>query len=305
MDDIERTLNDLDKKFPVTPEFRAKLGPLLKLQTGKADHVFLSAGDEARDAWKLLEGIVAVFKPDRKGRLVVVKLYLPGDIFTDLLSFFEKKPISGTYRSLTRFRARRLELDDFEGLKDFPETMRLAELIMMEEGTQESARAELLALKGPERAEAFLDMYPDINIPDAYAASFLRITEAQYRAWRNRRAAGEPRVKEELDRLRDFVMQNFRLPVVDDKASVADLFCVSPRTLDRMSFRIFDKPFGQQIIFMRMLYGLKALLLEDKNVAQAAASVGYDDARAFSKRFKKEYRITPREIAGIYVKQRK
>ena len=45
---------------------------------------------------------------------------------------------------------------------------------------------------------------------------------------------------------------------------------------------------------MRM-YEARRLLLENRSVSEAAASVGYDNARSFSHAFTKKFDITPNE----------
>jgi AraC-like DNA-binding protein len=94
----------------------------------------------------------------------------------------------------------------------------------------------------------------------------------------------------------EFITQNFTSKIVDDEDELARRFLTSKITLTRLAKRHFGRPLHKQVIELRMLNGLKMLMLTKKTIQEIAQHVGYEDSHYFSRAFKKRFGVSPNEV---------
>ena len=93
-----------------------------------------------------------------------------------------------------------------------------------------------------------------------------------------------------------FVRTHFKETIVDDVNALARHFGISKTSLRRLAIVAFGMPLHKQIIALRMDYGRQQLLITRKSIQEIAFDMGYNDARYFSRAFKKYYKVSPGQI---------
>lgn len=106
--------------------------------------------------------------------------------------------------------------------------------------------------------------------------------------------------KQKADEIAAFLQQCYASDIVNNKAELAAIFCISEKTMLRLVKKRFGKSLHQYIIDLRMLYSLKQLMLTSKTVKEIAESVGYSDPYHFSRAFKQHFNISPSEIGNLH-----
>lgn len=97
----------------------------------------------------------------------------------------------------------------------------------------------------------------------------------------------------------EFIIHNFAHKIVTDETGLARHFMVSTKTLRRLGRLHFGVALHKQVIELRLLNGLRELLITKKTVRQVALGVGYQDAHYFSKAFKKRFGVRPNEVRSF------
>lgn len=108
------------------------------------------------------------------------------------------------------------------------------------------------------------------------------------------------RQRQRAEEIGAFLQDSYATEIVNNKAELAAIFCMSQKTMLRLVKKRFGKSLHQYIINLRMLYSLKQLMLTSRTVKEIAESVGYPDPYHFSRAFKQHYNISPSEIGNFY-----
>jgi CRP-like cAMP-binding protein len=179
--DINQLLDALGSMFPLSTGFSITLPPLMHPQSGNHKQELLIPPNRATFAWFILEGIVIAVEPDQNGIEQVIRIYLPGSIFTDFRSFLNDKRSTIRLVAIGDINLMYISREDFKNhMEPFPETHKLVEHILFLEQELEAVRTRLMALIERERIKEFARIYPMNKIPNVSAASFLQMSEANY-----------------------------------------------------------------------------------------------------------------------------
>jgi len=179
--DISQLLEALHSMFPLSTGFAITLPPLMHPQHGSHKQELLIPPARAVFAWFILDGIVIALEEDQNGTEQVIRIYLPGSIFTDLRSFLNDK--RSTIRLVVIGDAELMYISrkDYKThMEPFAETHKLVEHILFLEQEIESVRTRLMSLSERERIKEFARIYPMNKLPNISAASFLQMSEANY-----------------------------------------------------------------------------------------------------------------------------
>ncbi|WEK20919.1 MAG: AraC family transcriptional regulator [Candidatus Pedobacter colombiensis] len=97
----------------------------------------------------------------------------------------------------------------------------------------------------------------------------------------------------------NFIRNNFRDQVVDCISEMAKHFGV--KTFHRLVKIAFGIPLREQVIALRMEYGLHQLKTTQKTINEIAFEAGYNDPHYFSRAFKKHYKVNPGSLRGLNI----
>ncbi len=147
-----------------------------------------------------------------------------------------------------------------------------------------------------------LNDYPDLNKKELHAKihQFLLKSLGSYNKSLELSSIFDTMQKQKADEIATFLQQHYASDIVNDKAELAAIFCISEKTMLRLVKKQFGKSLHQYIIDLRMLYGLKQLMLSKRTVKEIAESVGYPDPYHFSRAFKQHFNISPSEIGNLH-----
>lgn len=179
--DIHHLLNYLDPLTPITPNFSLVLSKIVHDQTGIHKQKLLEPPLRARNLWFLKSGVVYASIFDKAGKEVVIRLYLPYVVFTDLQSFLYDRPSTLMLRADGEVELQFISLKDFrEYILPFPETQELKNKIMLQDQLLDQQRSKLISLSDRERFEEFAHLYPMNKVTSTIAASFLNMSKSKY-----------------------------------------------------------------------------------------------------------------------------
>lgn len=310
MNAIEQLIAGLSTITPLSEEFKAELRPILRPKVKQNHKAFLRINRKAKLAWQLLSGIVVAVR-EINGRECAVKIYQPGQIFTDLHSFFENQPIRNKIISASKVEILELRKADFEKLSPYPETHKLVQHIMLQEQTIESRRAEMLNLHHASRIKEFAKDYPIIQIPNHYAASFLNMEEHEYFAHKlaflasaqqqdskNIRRTPYSSTHEMAHAVKNYISENYDQQHVGDTLQIAKQFHTTRKTLTRAFNKAFGMTAQKMILELRMKKAIELLNLEKNreiSIGEIAEKLGYPSLYEFSRVFKKYYGHAPNQ----------
>lgn len=147
-----------------------------------------------------------------------------------------------------------------------------------------------------------LNAYPDLNKKDLHVKmnQFLLKCLGSYNKSLELSNIYDTMQKRKADEIAAFLQQHYASDIVNDKAELAAIFCISEKTMLRLAKKQFGKSLHQYIIDLRMLYSLKQLMLSKRTVKEIAESVGYSDPYHFSRAFKRHFDISPSEIGNLH-----
>jgi len=179
--DINHLLEALSSMFPLSTGFSVTLPPLMHPQSGSHKQELLIPPNRAAFAWFILEGIVIALEQDQNGIEQVIRIYLPGGIFTDFRSFLNDKRSTIRLMVIGDADLMYISREDYKiHMEPFPETHKLVEHILFLEQETEAVRTRLMALTERDRIKEFAGIYPMNKLPNISAASFLQMSEANY-----------------------------------------------------------------------------------------------------------------------------
>lgn len=147
-----------------------------------------------------------------------------------------------------------------------------------------------------------LNAYPDLNKKELHAKvhHFLLKCLDSYNKNLELSSIYDTIQKQKADEIAAFLQRHYASDMVNNKAELAAIFCISEKTMLRLVKKRFGKSLHQYIIDLRMLYSLKQLMLTKKTVKEIAESVGYPDPYHFSRAFKQHFNISPSEIGNLH-----
>lgn len=147
-----------------------------------------------------------------------------------------------------------------------------------------------------------LNAYPNLNKKevDVKVHHFLLECLTSYNKSLELNSVYDTIQKQKADEIAAFLKEHYASDLVNNKADLAAIFCISEKTMLRLVKKRFGKSLHQYIIDLRMLYSLKQLMLTSKTVKDIAESVGYSDPYHFSRAFKQHFNISPSEIGNLY-----
>ena len=155
--DIHHLLNYLDPLTPITPNFSLVLSKIVYDQTGIHKQKLLEPPLRARYLWFLKSGVVYASIFDKAGKEVVIRLYMPYVVFTDLQSFLYDRPSTLMLRADGDVELQFISLKDFrEYILPFPETQELKNKIMLQDQLLDQQRSKLISLSRSERLMSLL-----------------------------------------------------------------------------------------------------------------------------------------------------
>lgn len=142
-----------------------------------------------------------------------------------------------------------------------------------------------------------LQDYPDETELDYAIFNFLNKLLFYYHAQLTSKAFNTAMLRrKKAEELESFIKENFTREIVDDTSKMAGLFCVSEKTFLRLAKAVFGVPLHEQVIRLRMNYGIKLVLTTKKPIYEIAEMIGYHDALYFSKVFKKYHNVSPGKL---------
>ncbi|RZK42695.1 MAG: Crp/Fnr family transcriptional regulator [Pedobacter sp.] len=179
--DIHHLLNYLGGLFPLTHGYPVALAKVTQYRLAGHKEKLLEPPSRAFFVWFLMSGIVSASIFDKEGKEVVIRIYLPPVVFTDLNSFLHNKPSALLLRVLGSAELQYISLTDFrDNLLPFSETQELREQIMLQDQLLDQQRSGLLSLTESHRFVEFAGLYPMDQIPNVTAASFLNMGTSKY-----------------------------------------------------------------------------------------------------------------------------
>jgi len=177
---ITELIDALDSMVPVHGPFRRDLAPMIREQKYTIRQPLLIPPAYAQLAWYTVDVVVIATEMDDDGQENVVRIILPGQIFTDLFSFFKHKPSRTKFTPITEGNLLVIRKPDYKMLEIYQETQELVRHIMLMEKEAEAARSHLMSQRPKEKFALFTRNYPFADLPNKYCASYLKLDEADY-----------------------------------------------------------------------------------------------------------------------------
>ena len=308
MADEFHLLDYLHALHPITTAFRTKLLRFLEVLDYKPMKELLRLHRKADKAWWLVEGYVVALEENTAGEEEVLKLFYPGQIVTNLSSFISEENSTFRLVAIGAVKVQELSRPDFLKLKIYPETNELLAKVAIWYKFRERQRLQALLLPIPERVSEFLAQYPVAGLPDQYAASWLRISVAEYRSQIAELAAAGIQMREA--HVSDFLAgleQNLarkveaylKLHYANHKlthlSEVARVFKVSGDKISRHFQKEFDKSVAVYTKEFRMAEA-KSMLLKQHKVQSIAGTLGYSSEYNFRRDFKAFFKVTTSQM---------
>jgi len=311
-DALLRGLNDI---FPIGNAFQTDLVSKMRIRQFHIKKRLLKKDKVAGKAWRLEEGIVGLIDRGSPGSTQIVRIIMPGTIFTDLDSFFRNRRIRHDYVALTDIKVNELTRDDFRKLKKHPETAELVVDILLSLASLNEAYLKVLRQPAAMRV-AFLaeNHMPFCSIPDEHAANYLELALEDYLAEKARYlarvsglspAASKPMIanpKALAFSIKAYIVENYMAAICREDLAVR--FNTSIRSMDRTFKETIGTSVYQTILRLKMEHALKMLREESVQVKVVAERLGYDDPFVFSRIFKKYHQFSPKDARKSEAEER-
>ncbi|RZM23421.1 MAG: hypothetical protein EOO88_26210 [Pedobacter sp.] len=179
---VDRLLEMLYRWAPLSASFRIALKDRLYLQKVKPKSVLLELGGHAKRIWYSLDCTVIGYDYTRGSGEYVNRIYLPGDIFTDLNSFFQLKATTSKLVVVQGMELLCIGREEFSALKSFDEGFDLMQQIMLTEHDLQVWRGWIMTLRDEQKVREFNSRYPMYHLPNHICASFLQMTPSRFSA---------------------------------------------------------------------------------------------------------------------------
>ncbi|RZM26958.1 MAG: hypothetical protein EOO88_15110 [Pedobacter sp.] len=181
---IDKLLDLLYGWVPYTPAFKMEITQLMKFQSANAKQLLYPYGSHVTSAWFSYDCWAAQYERVSDGLEEVVKLHRPGDIFTDLNSFFRGNQATSKTIILEGSSLLQLTRSAYQQLKQYPETAELLQHYMLLQTDHEAWRLHLMSLSDRDKIKQFASKYPIHKLPASIAASYLRISPSRFSSLR-------------------------------------------------------------------------------------------------------------------------
>lgn len=179
--EINELLSYLNSLSATSPSFGFTLSYLIYPQIGTHKQLLHIPPERAVFAWFLLSGLVAASILGKNGKEVVLRIYQPGMIFSDINSFLYNTVSKIKLTVIGEADLQYIKKKDFdEKILPFPETKELIQHIILLEQELDLQRGLLISLSEEERFNEFASSYPMNQIPNITGASFTNMTTSAY-----------------------------------------------------------------------------------------------------------------------------
>ncbi|MBB6130809.1 cyclic nucleotide-binding domain-containing protein [Mucilaginibacter lappiensis] len=182
--DLEKLINKMMEMLygmiPLSVGFRMDFKPMVLAQLCTAKEVIFLRTHYVRHVWYSVDVWLIASLIDEQGNDRVVRIYKPGQIFTDAISFFKAIPSRLEFRAFTKGVLLSIRRSAVMELKKHPETHELVTSTLLLEQETEAWRVRVMAMHDKDKVEAFAAEYPINKVPNKYAASFLNMVPANY-----------------------------------------------------------------------------------------------------------------------------
>lgn len=179
---VESLLDMLYQWSPFSASFRMLLKKMVSLQTASPKSVLLDQGAHAKRIWYSLDCIVIGYDYSRGSGEFVSRIYLPGDIFTDLNGFFQSSASNSKLVVLQGSDLLYIGRESFSELRLYPEGFDLMQHLMLKEHGLQVWIGWLMTLRDEHKVKEFGLRYPIYQIPNHVSASFLQMTPSRFSA---------------------------------------------------------------------------------------------------------------------------
>ena len=308
MNDEYRLLDYLNSLYPITPIFRAKLASHMAVVYFEPMDVLLYFQKKAEKAWWLIEGYIVALGFNGKGEEVVIKIFYPGLIATNLSSFMTDEPSVFRLVAIGSVKTQELQKEAFIKLKIYRETNELLAKVALIYKNRESQRLQILLLPIPERVREFVRNYPVAGLPDQYIASWLRITREEYQEQiallpEEGIVMGKASVGDALSPVAINLARKIELYIkanyVDHELTTLSVIALAFSVSEDTVVRHFKKEFGKTVAAYTREYRMdraKAMLAEGRKVYDIAEALGYQNEYNFRRDFKNFFQLTPSQM---------
>lgn len=177
---IDQLLMSLSAITPLSPAYKQAIKQSNNVQPFDVNLPLLNPFSITNLSWYNVDTYVIVSEIGENGAEKVVRIVLPGQIFTDLQSFFKSEPSNLKFIPIKEGNILVMEKADYKELEIFDETREIVHSIMLSEQLRESWRAKIMALNDEDKVKEFVLIYPIDELPAFYCASFLNMTELRY-----------------------------------------------------------------------------------------------------------------------------
>lgn len=181
---IDKLLEILYGWSPYAPAFKIEITQLMKSQKVKAKQLLYPYGSHVTSAWFSYNCWAAQLEKAKNGLEEVTKIHRPGDIFTDLNSFFRGNEATSKILILEGDSLLQMTKNCFQKLKQHPETTELLQHYMLLQTDHDAWRLHLMALTDQEKIKQFAEKYPINKLPASIAASYLRVSPSRFSSLR-------------------------------------------------------------------------------------------------------------------------
>jgi AraC-like DNA-binding protein len=310
MDDIDKLLLMLNSMYPISDDFKLDIRPMLPGRYKKHNHRFLKAGSVAKTAWQLLSGYVIVVGKDANGKKAVKGIVCPGEIFTDLNSFFYKDiKITYDYFAIGKVKVLELQKSDFVKLYQYPETNQLVNKVMLHWGATEAIKVDMIALPYPQRIINFYAHYQVPGLADRYIACFLRIPFLEFielkvalqhsgtltLVQKTIKGTSTKTSIEKAYEVKAYLTQNYTRKGIGKLDTLTKTFNITKKTLTIWFKKAAGMTVPQFITKLRMDKAKDLLAEGNRTVTEVCEAVGYENAYNFSRKFKGFHGFPPKE----------
>ncbi|WP_316814096.1 helix-turn-helix domain-containing protein [Pedobacter heparinus] len=309
MNDIEQLLQKLNKMVPLSKEYEKKLCPLIKKVKKKSGFKFIKTGQVVKKSWQVLSGYVIAFTKGTSGEQLAMNIYTQGQFFTEMPSLLNQSPARYDFVAIGEVEAFELTKAKLSKLRKYPEGDKLLLATSVDDYERETLKDKMLLLPETERIISFFENYNISDLPDKYAASFLRMTLEDYLelkvmllasrqikpAMPNPELGIQTFSRQTVYEVKQYLQSNFTRQDIGNTIKIASLFNTTKKTLTRMFNQVLGTTVHKMILKLRMEKALSLLAENTSSIKEVSEAVGYKDLYYFNKEFKKYHGFASKE----------
>ncbi|MDR6783323.1 AraC-like DNA-binding protein [Pedobacter africanus] len=309
MNNIDRLLEKLNKMVSLSKVYEEKLRPLPKFAIKKSGYRFIKSGKVVRGSWQLISGYVIAFTKDANGNLLAMNIYTSGQFFTEISNLLNEQPALYEFVAIGKVQALQMTQVQFKKLNKYPETGKLWLEISIKEYDREALKDKMLLLPKKERIIKFFQDYDIFDLPDKYAANFLRIPLDEYLELKvmlldsgeikvplqNVKPVNRTFKRQSVYEVKQYLKNNYARQEGNSVNEIASHFNTSPKTLARAFGEVLGTSVHKLLLRIRMEKAF-SLIVENKiPYNEVNLEVGYKDIYYFNKAFKKYHGFSAKE----------